>query len=151
MKRNMKIDQNNMWPFKGLLTGLLIRKLCFFSFLFLSVNSAALDDGTWTYELDGDSVKVTGCFGACPSELLIPDTIAGKSVTSIGSRAFFANALTIVTIPDSVVVIEAKAFMSSQITSVNLPDSLTGIGFGAFSNNQLTSVVIPSGLCSIAD
>ncbi len=40
----MKMDQNNMLPFKGLFLGLLIRKLCFLSFLLLSVNSAALDD-----------------------------------------------------------------------------------------------------------
>ncbi len=76
------MDKNNMWLFRTLFTGLLIRKLCFLSFLFLSVNSAALDDGTWTYELDGDSVTVTGCHIACPNgSLIIPNIIAGKSVT----------------------------------------------------------------------
>ena len=57
------MDQNNMRPFRALFAGLLIRKLCFLSFLFLSVNSAALDDGTWTYELDGDSVKLLAALG----------------------------------------------------------------------------------------
>ena len=36
------------------------------------------------YELNGDSVTVTGCSGTCPTDLVIPNTIAGKSVTRIG-------------------------------------------------------------------
>ena len=84
----MKMDQNNMWPFGALFRGSLIRNLCFLSFLFLSVNSVALDDGTWTYELDGDNVEVTGCAGTCPTDLVVPATIVGKSVTSIGNYAF---------------------------------------------------------------
>ena len=61
MKQNMKMDQNNMRLFRTSFTGLLIRKLCFLSFLFFSVNSVALNDGTWTYEIDVDNVEITGC------------------------------------------------------------------------------------------
>ena len=140
MRRNMKMDQSNMRPFKGLFLSLLIRKLCFLSFLFLSVNSAALNDGTWTYELNGDNVEVTGCAGTCPTDLVIPNTIAGKSVTSIGNYAFHfvgKNQLTSVTIPDSVTRIGKEAFWGNRLTNVTIPDSVTKIKKSAFSSNQL--------------
>jgi hypothetical protein len=173
MKRNIKMDQNNMWPFKGLFAGLLIRKLCFLSFLFFSVNSVALDDGTWTYELNGDQVEITGCLETCPPDLVIPSSISGRNVTRIGDEAFFKSQissvsipgsinyigslafretpLTNVTIPEGVVAIESQAFINSQLTNITLPNSLISIAGAAFSGNQLTSVVIPPGVSRIAD
>ena len=50
----------------------------------LTVNSAADDDGTWTYTLSGDEATITGCVATCPTELVIPSTVDGYSVTSIG-------------------------------------------------------------------
>ena len=41
----------------------------------LGVNSAADDDGTWTYSLSGDEATVTGCVTTCPTELVIPSAI----------------------------------------------------------------------------
>jgi hypothetical protein len=147
----MKMDQNNMRPFKGLFVSLLIRKLCFLSFLFLSVNSAALDDGTWTYELDGDSAEVTGCSGTCFTELVIPNSIAGKNVTSIGRSSFNRNQLTSITIPDSVTSIGGSAFADNQLISVVIPNSVTIIEGGAFRRNQLTGVAIPDSVISIGN
>ena len=54
----------------------------------LTLNSAADDDGTWTYTLSGDEATITGCVATCPTELVIPSTIDGYSVTSIGNDAF---------------------------------------------------------------
>ena len=141
--------QNNMWLFRTSFTGLLIRKLCFLSFLLMSVNSAALDDGTWTYELNADNVEITGCSGTCPSEIIIPNTIAGNSVTSIGVMAFYQNTLTSVTIPDSVTSIGRYAFSENNLTSVDLPGSLTSIVDRAFQRNKLTHVTIPDSVTNI--
>jgi hypothetical protein len=66
--------------------------------LFMAANSAADDDGTWTYTLDGDTATITGCVETCPVELVIPDTINGYSVTSIGTAAFWMSKLTSITI-----------------------------------------------------
>lgn len=118
--------------------------LAFFNLLcllFLAMNSAADDDGTWKYSLTGGgTATITGCKRRCPAELVIPDTINGYSVTSIGLRAFMQNKLTSVTIPDSVTSIGAVAFIRNQLTSVTIPDSVTSIGNNAFSENKLTTV-----------
>ena len=101
------------------------------------------------YELNGDSVTVTGCSGTCPTDLVIPNTIAGKSVTSIGYGAFNSNQLTSVIIPGSVASIGAEAFYNNQLTSVTIGDSVTNIGEYAFYYNKLTSVTIPDSVTSI--
>ena len=114
-------------------------------------SGAASPGVDFDYELNGDSVTVTGCSGTCPTDLVIPSTIAGKSVTSIGNSAFRENQLTSVTIPDSVTSIGDNAFWFNQLTSVTIPDSVTSIGGYAFYGNQLTSVTIPNSVTSIGD
>ena len=164
MKRNIKMDQNNMRLYRTSFTGLLIRKLCFLSFLFLSVNSAAtheddwasaaLDDGTWTYEISGDKVTVTGCSKACPVELIIPETIAGKSVTSIGYTAFHYSGLTSIIMPDTITSIEDEAFVGNPLLSgdsVTFSNGLSIIGQYAFYESFLGSVTIPMSVTSIGE
>ncbi len=41
----------------------------------LTVNSAADDDGTWTYTLSGDEATITGCVATCPTQLVIPSKV----------------------------------------------------------------------------
>ena len=72
------MDQNNMRLLGAYLQVLLIRKLCFLSFLFLSVNSAALDDGTWTYELMEMTLELLAALVHALADI-IPNTIAGNS------------------------------------------------------------------------
>ena len=57
--------------------------------LFIAMNSAADDDGTWTYTLSGAEATITGCVETCPVELVIPDTVDDHSVTSIGFLPFY--------------------------------------------------------------
>ena len=76
----------------------------------LTVNSAADDDGTWTYNLSGDEATVTGCVATCPTDLVIPESINGYLVVAIGERAFRYSSHTSVTIPDSVTSIGEYAF-----------------------------------------
>ena len=81
---------------------------------------SALDDGT---------VEITGYNGSA-EKVDIPAEIDGKSVTSIGRRAFeLCRNLTSITIPDSVTEIGDGAFSScTSLTSIKIPDSVMQIG-----------------------
>ena len=134
------------------------------------------DEGLFTYTDYGSYIKITGYTGNI-SDVRIPCSINGKTVTSIGysvfennqltsvvipngvtsigKRAFYQNILTSVVIPDSVTSIGEEAFFSyggtNKLTSVVIPDSVTIIGRSAFANNQLTSATLGTGLTSIGD
>ena len=83
------------------------------------------------------------------TNIIIPSTINGKSVTTIGNNAFNGNQLTSVEIPDSVTTIESDAFGNNQLTSITIGNSVTTIGNNAFWYNRLTSVTIPNSVTTI--
>ena len=111
----------------------------------------ALSAGGFEYTVTGGVATVTGCTGACPTTLVIPATLDGYSVTSIGDYAFDSNALTSVTIPNSVTSIGTGAFYNNALTSVTIGSSVTSIGNYAFYSNDLTSVTIPNSVTSIGN
>ena len=142
--------------------------------LFLT-NTHAADINVLTYDATGDTVIITDCAEDASGDLVIPDTIGGKPVTSIGRSAFYnCFSLTSITIPDSVTSIGDYVFggLSSlsditigisvtsigdrafsgctSLMSITIPDGVTSIGEGAFANcANLTSITIPNGVTSI--
>lgn len=100
------------------------------------------DDGT--YAVSGYEGEAT--------EAVILSTYKGKSVTSIGNRAFMeCSELTSVTIPDSVTNIGKNAFFRCvNLTSVEIPDSVTDIGESAFEScTRLENITVPDGVTTI--
>ena len=88
------------------------------------------------------------------SNLVIPSSICGFSVVSIGDNAFSdCDSLTSITIPDGVMSIGNDAFYNcSSLTSITIPDGVTSIGNEAFYNcSSLTSIVIPDSVTSIGN
>ena len=93
--------------------------------------------------------KYTGPGGA----VVIPSTINGLPVTSIGDSAFIScTGLTSVTIGNSVTSIGIEAFgMCTNLTSVTIPNSVTYIGCDAFAGcTSLISITIPNSVTYIA-
>ena len=56
--------------------------LALFACAFLPLHAASLDDLTWT--TTGGEVTITDCKSGASGELVIPNTIEGNPVTSIG-------------------------------------------------------------------
>ena len=130
-------------------------------FVSLPLHAASLDDLTYT-KTDGE-VTITGLKSFATGELVIPATIEGIPVTSIGEYAFMGeklkidtgdfkrvHRLTSITIPDSVTSIGKGAFFSCSLTSITIPDGVTSIGKSAFTRCiSLKSIIIPDSVTSI--
>ena len=114
---------------------------------------AAESFGDYKYEvLDNGTVEITNYTGST-AELVIPSEIDGKTVTSIGKRAFDYSAMTSVTIPDTITNIGSFAFTyCTALETINIPESVTAIGENAFATcKKLKSITIPSSVTRIED
>jgi len=93
------------------------------------------------YKLENGTLTITGCDPKPTGDLIIPDTIDGFPVTSIGSEAFAdCTGLTSVTLPSSLKSIGDLAFYGcSKLTSLKIPSSVTSIGYWAFPKHTVVT------------
>ena len=118
----------------------MLRLLTIFLSIALLGNAQTVVSDLYTYEINADGVTITDYPTSATGALVIPDSLDGRSVTSIEYQAFDnCTGLTSITIPNSVTSIGDYAFRDcSSLTSVNIPDSVTSIGDEAFSGTNLT-------------
>jgi hypothetical protein len=117
--------------------------------VFLVSSSFALSNTEFTYNVIDGGIEVTGCVVTCPSDLVIPETIDGYSVTKIGVEAFEGMSLTNVSLPSTLLVIESNSFINNQLTNISFPDGLIHIANSSFHGNQLTNITIPPSVSHI--
>lgn len=105
------------------------------------------------FTFDASTGTITKYIGS-DTTVIIPSTINGVSVTSIGEYVFqHCTSLTNVTIPSSVISIGERAFYYCEsLLSITIQDGLISIGKEAFFVcNNLKSVTIPSSVISIGE
>lgn len=75
-------------------------------------------DNPMKYKLENGTLTITGCDPEPTGDLIIPDTIDGFAVTSIGDCAFaWCNSLTSVTLPSSITSIGYWAFPKHTVVT----------------------------------
>ncbi len=114
------------------------------------VEAATTEDGFEYSILDDGTVEIIGYLGE-ETELVIPDKIEGKSVTSIGAEAFMSSTLISVEIPNSVTIIGESAFSHCEnLYTVKMSDSVDYIANSTFwACYNLSEIEIPSGVTFI--
>ena len=111
-------------------------------------------DEALNYTISDGNVTITEVKTSISGDVVIPSTLGGYPVTSIGGFAFEGcTDLTSITIPRSVTSIAVGAFYGcTGLTSIDIPNSVTSIGEGAFWGcENLTNIKIPDGVTSILE
>ncbi len=106
------------------------------------------------YDDLGDSISISGADNSIAGDLVIPETIDGKPVTSIGIGAFYGSAkLKSVSLPSGLTKIESSAFAYCRnLTRVNIPPGVTTIAPLAFNFcGNLSDLRISSGVKVIGE
>lgn len=94
-------------------------------------------DGNVYYFLDKATGTITG-FAGEPVDVIIPTSLGGFKVLSVGPRAFAeCPTLSTLSIPEGITLVSAEAFMSCpNLKSVEIGPSVSYIGSRAFANCQ---------------
>ena len=104
----------------------------------------------YNFTTNNGAITITGYTGPSGA-VIIPGTINGLPVTSIGIQAFYENAsLTSVTIPGNVASIGPFAFLfCTGLTNATIANGVTSIGDYAFQGCNLTGVTIPASVTNV--
>jgi uncharacterized repeat protein (TIGR02543 family) len=140
-------------PLEAMTTTVLFRRAAslFFALVWFSGNVVSADQfGDFTYADDGASIAITGFPTNNTGNVVIPSSVNGKPVTSIGSNAFAGCSMGSVTIPNSVTYIGFAAFSNCNLLAdVRLGSGVTTIGKSAFIFSGLGHIVIPASVTTI--
>ena len=135
---------------KKRLISLLIAVTMLISFVPVIANAETITYGDLTF--DKSTGAITVCDTSASGDLVIPSTIDGVNVTSIGDSAFYyCSGITSITIPDSVTSIGERAFRwCNGLTNIEIPNGVTSIGKEVFEGcSSVTSIEIPNSVTSI--
>ena len=121
--------------------------------LLCGISVSAETDGTYIYTIENGEATITGVVdkSSFSGKQVIPNTIDGYLVTSIGRGAFEdCSELTDISIPNGVTTIGNSAFYwCSNLTSVTIPENVTIINSYTFFGCGLRSINIPNKVTKI--
>lgn len=119
----------------------------------ISVQAETNDTG-FTYSLTDSEAVITGYTGTA-SQITVPDSIDGYTVSQIGEFAFFMNTnITEITLPATIKVIDDYAFFKCQkLSQVNIDKNSTlKIGTSAFEGCiSLSEIILPDNVTEVGE
>ncbi len=112
----------------------MVMVLCCLPIAGVTFSVGAENDGYYTYTVKNGEATIAYCDESISGDVVIPDTLGGYPVTSIGNSAFvYCTGLTSITIPDGVTRIGDEAFYHcTSLTSITIGNNVTSIGDYAF-------------------
>lgn len=115
-----------------------------------TVLAATLSEGNYTYTVEDGKATIISYFGGDSEFIIIPSTIGGYPVTTIGDgvQTVFSNNKTrgVVIFPDSVTKISKQAIYDYNVTyAFSIPNSVTAISDGATSSIAIATIYSTDG------
>jgi M6 family metalloprotease-like protein len=116
------------------------------------ISTLEVIDSSYTLSCNDVSIsngEITACtYDFAQTDIIIPDTLCGQVVVSIGDNAFSSKGITSVKMPSTLVSISNMAFQSNPIISLDLSicSELSDIGSYAFANSQIEELWLPESL-----
>ncbi len=134
-------------------------------FVVLPVTANAETEGIYEYTIENGEATFTGFAESVSGEVVVPSTLGGYPVTTIGENAFFASKIIDVTIPASVTTIKNKFDYCHSLASINVDEdnpnysSENGVLFNKDKTELIrypekkseTTYIIPSSVTSIGN
>lgn len=129
----------------------LLLVLALFIGIFPATSASAAKAGAFTYKIVNGEAIIMGLSGYANFDGIIPDTLDGYPVTTIGDYAFNYSGIKKIVIPDSVTSIGGYAFLFCEdLKDVTIGSGVTEIDCYAFQYcRSLTNVTIGSNITAI--
>lgn len=103
------------------------------------------------YTIENGAATLTKYNGGEADSVVIPDTLGGYPIKTIGENAFRLAKVKKVIIPEGITLIKREAFSCAALREVVIPESVTNIETQAFYASSLTEISIPKGVSAIGD
>ncbi len=116
--------------------------------------SETVGNSTFYYTVNSSQNAVITDCSSYESEIIIPSSLGGYVVTSIGEQAFFGKIMmNSVILPEGITYIGDNAFSGClSLQSIEIPETVTYLGNGCFTScPELKSVVLNDSISSIPD
>lgn len=121
--------------------------------IFSSVSIISFADSyteNYEYTVNSDNTITISSYTGSAEELVVPSEIDGKSVVSIGKKAFYQNKSIIkITLPDTIKTIDDYAFASTTISECNIYEGLETIGEFVFQFSDIKDIILPESLIDL--
>lgn len=118
-----------------------------------TVRASMAEENGYRYYITGGNAVIDSYIGD-ETEVEVPDTLGGITVTEIGYAAFSGNKnIVSVKLPETITRINHDAFNGcAALAAVELPDGITSIQDGAFAGCvSLKEIAVPEGVSRIED